>query len=131
VRAGRSERRLFDGLLFGIAVVSGLVIVFLWFISLHTVTHWNLHLLWAWPTHLIAAWALGRPTPPRWLHGYLAATAFASLGVAVAWFFLPQAMPAALLPLVLVLAARSAMRVFVREPGKKSKGPASRALVED
>ena len=107
VRAARTERRLFDGVLFGVAGVAGLLIVFLWFISLHTVTHGNLNLLWAWPTHLLIAWVLIRRRRPRWLRGYLSATALLTLVLALSSFFFPQEIPAAALPLLLLLAARS------------------------
>ena len=115
MRAARPERRLFDGLLFGVAGVAGLIIVFFWFISLHAVTHWNLSLLWAWPTHLIAAGALVRRSQARWLQSYLMATALVTLGVVLAWFFLPQELPAAALPLLLLLVARSAALAYVRK----------------
>lgn len=107
VRTPRTDRRLFDGLLFGASGVAGLLIVFLWFISLHTVTHENLNLFWAWPTHLLVAWVLIRRSRPRWLRGYLWTTASLTLALALSSFFLPQEIPAAALPLLLLLAARS------------------------
>ncbi len=116
VRAARTQRRLFDGLLFGVAGVAGMLIVFLWFISLHTVTHVNLNLLWAWPTHLVAAWVLLRHSRPRWLRGYLWSTASVTLVLALSSFFLPQEIPAAALPLLLLLAARSAALAYVQQP---------------
>ena len=112
VRATRIERRLFDGLLFGVTGGAGLLIVFLWFISLHTVTHWNLNLLWAWPSHLWVAWVLIRRRRPRRLRGYLWATALLTLALALSSFFLPQEIPAAALPLLLLLAARSAALAY-------------------
>ena len=115
MRAARPERRLFDGLLFGVAGVAGLIIVFFWFISLHAVTHWNMSLLWAWPTHLIAAGALVRRSQAAWLQSYLMATALVTLGVVLAWFFLPQELPAAALPFLLLLVARSAALAYVRK----------------
>ncbi|MFQ5571988.1 MAG: DUF4105 domain-containing protein, partial [Rhodothermales bacterium] len=123
VRAARTERRLFDGLLFGMIGGAGVVIVFLWFISLHTVTQWNYNLLWAWPFHLVAAPALMRRSQARWLRGYLLATALVVLGVVLGWFFWPQDLPAAVLPLVLLLAVRSAGLTFTRSM-KKERAPA-------
>ena len=119
MRAARTERRLFDGLLFGVAGVVGLIIVFFWFISLHAVTHWNISLFWAWPTHLVAAGALVRRSQAGWLRSYLMATALVTLGVALAWFFLPQELPAAALPLLLLLVARSAALAYVRKSVKR------------
>ena len=99
------------------------MIIFLWFISLHTVTHWNLNLLWAWPTHLAAAWVLIRRTRPRWLQGYLPVTGGAMLILALAWFFLPQEIPAAVLPLLLLLAARSLAPGYIRRQQTPSATP--------
>ncbi|HET6567484.1 MAG TPA: DUF4105 domain-containing protein, partial [Rhodothermales bacterium] len=55
VRRGGPSGRVFDGVLFGIVGLVGLLIAFMWFVTEHTVTAWNLNLLWAWPTHLVAA----------------------------------------------------------------------------
>ncbi len=111
-KTGRTERRLFDGLLFGITGIAGVVIVFLWFISLHTVTHVNLNLLWAWPTHLIVAGILIRRKRPSWLRGYLLATGGIALIFTVASFLLPQEIPAPVLPLLLLLAARCGALIY-------------------
>ena len=118
VRTARTERRLFDGLLFGVAGVAGLIIVFFWFVSLHTVTHWNINLLWAWPTHLVAAGALVRRSQAAWLRSYLMATALVTFGVVLGWFFLPQELPAAALPFLLLLVGRSAALAYVRKQKK-------------
>lgn len=118
VRAARTERRFFDGLLFGAAGVAGLIIVFLWFISLHKVTHGNYNLLWAWPTHVAAAVALVRRSQTPWLRRYLPAAALVTAGVLLAWLFLPQALPGAVLPFLLLLAVRSAALGYVRTQKK-------------
>jgi len=124
LHAARARRPWFDGFLFGFVGVAGLVIVFLWFISLHTVTQNNLNLLWAWPTHLIAAVILLRRARVRWLRSYLLATAYATLGLTMAWFFLPQEMPDAVLPLLLLLAVRSAVPAFASKRLPSSPAPA-------
>ena len=115
LRTARAERRLFDGLLFGVAGVAGLIIIFFWFISLHAVTDWNMNLLWAWPTHLVAAGALIRRSKAQWLRGYLLATALVTLGIVLAWLFLPQELPAAVLPLLLLLVARSTALAYGKD----------------
>ncbi|HEX8530001.1 MAG TPA: DUF4105 domain-containing protein, partial [Cytophagales bacterium] len=43
---------LFDGLVFGITGLIGLVLLLLWVFSLHTPTHWNQNLLWLMPLNL-------------------------------------------------------------------------------
>lgn len=43
----------FDGLIFGITGLVGLVLLLLWIFSLHTPTHWNQNLLWLMPLNLL------------------------------------------------------------------------------
>src|SRR5690606_20229754 len=52
--------RWFDATLFAIVGLAGLVMLLMWTVSLHAVTHQNWNLIWAWPTHMIAAIPLGR-----------------------------------------------------------------------
>ena len=119
IRTGPQHRRLLDGLLYGLAGLSGLIIIFLWFISLHVVTHGNFNVLWAWPTHLIVAGVLVRRAQPRWLPLYLAAAAVTALIVALGWMFWPQTLPAAVLPLTLLLAIRSSGLAFMQRTNKQ------------
>jgi hypothetical protein len=121
VRGKNPSRRLFDSLLFGAVGLAGLLIVFLWFISLHTVTQHNLNLLWAWPTHLLFAVALRRRWEPSWLWMYLAATALAALVVVLGWPFWPQALPAVVLPLALLVLVRSSWMVAARWSASRSR----------
>ena len=113
----RSGRRLADALLFGTSGLVGLLIAFMWFISEHYVTNFNWNLLWAWPTHLALAVALVRRQRGRWVRGYLAATAAVALVALVGWAFWPQPLHPALLPLVLLIALRSAWLALT--PGRR------------
>jgi hypothetical protein len=99
------QRRWFDAVLFGVAGVAGLLIVFLWGLSEHAVTKNNVDLLWAWPTHLIAAGLLLRRSRPAWLRGYLGAAALAAGLVVVTWMLWPYLHPA-VLPVLLLLVVR-------------------------
>ena len=105
-RAGRWG----DALLFGAAGFAGLVVFLLWTATAHRVTGPNLNVLWAWPTHLAAAVALGRGGAGRRWGLYLAAAAAVTTLVALAWTALPQALPAPLFPLAVLLAVRAAVR---------------------
>lgn len=100
--------RIFDGVLFGVTGLAGLLIVFLWFFSLHDITQGNLNILWAWPTHLAVAWCVARGRTHHWLHVYMSATAVFTLGFTLAMAFLPQVIPGALVPILLSLVLRSA-----------------------
>lgn len=131
-RSKNPSRRLFDSFLFGVVGLAGLLIVFLWFISLHTVTQHNLNLLWAWPTHVLLAIALRRQWEPSWLWMYLAATAFATLVVLIGWPFWAQALPAIVLPLTLLILMRSGWLAAARWPVLRSRfqaQPSSRSTL--
>ncbi len=102
--------RRFDAALFFAVGVAGLLLAFLWFVSLHHVTGPNLNVLWAWPVHAAAAFWLGRRALPRGLRLYLGAAALVTALVCVAWLWLPQQLPAALWPLAVLLAVRAGLR---------------------
>jgi len=104
----QSIQRWLDIPLFLFAGIVGLLITFLWFISLHEVTANNLNLLWALPTHLILLPMLYRRTASGRRAGiYLAASAFLCLAIAIGWFAWPQALHPAVLPILLLLFLRS------------------------
>ena len=107
-----------DALLLGLIGVVGLLLTFMWFASEHTVTNYNWNLiLWAWPTHLVAAVALAWGTRSRWLQRYLLLTVAVLVIALAGWFAWPQALPAALIPLLLLLAVRCAWQAFsLRRP---------------
>jgi len=114
VKARRGRRRFLDATFFGLLGIAGLVVVFLWFVSLHSVTDANLNLAWALPTHLIAAWAIARDKGLRWLGAYMALTV-AIIGVLLVGFpFWPQQLPSALIPLLLLIGVRAGSLVRVR-----------------
>lgn len=107
-RGAAVRRRWPDVLLFGLAGLLGLVMLLMWFATLHHVTAHNWNVLWAWPTHLAAAVVLARGRAPRGLRRYFAATAVVTLSGVLAWPLLPQALHPAVLPLMLLLALRAA-----------------------
>ncbi|HSM09584.1 MAG TPA: DUF4105 domain-containing protein [Gemmatimonadota bacterium] len=111
-RTGRRARPVADGLFFGALGAAGLAVTFLWFVSLHDVTDLNFNLAWALPTHLALAFVLARGRAEDGASGrragfYLAATAALAgmllLGIPL-W---PQELPAALVPLLLLIVARA------------------------
>ncbi|MCH7638097.1 MAG: DUF4105 domain-containing protein [Bacteroidetes bacterium] len=108
-----------DSLLFTITGIAGLILAMLWLGTEHAVTGPNLNLLWAWPAHLLAAWWLWKPSLPRWMRAYLGATAITALAVVLFWRILPQALPAPILPIVLLLVLRSSVRLYARKPASR------------
>jgi hypothetical protein len=95
----------FDGLLFFLTGLLGIVLIFMWFGTDHSMTKNNFNLLWAWPTHFIMAFFIN--SKKDWVRKYFKFTALALLLVLVSWMFLPQQMNNALLPVILLLVYRS------------------------
>ncbi len=106
LRTKRGVVRSLDVPLFTLVGTAGLLMVFLWFISLHDVTENNWHLLWAWPTHLVAAAALLRRRSSLWLQRYLLISSVLALVAAVGSPLWNQWFHPALYPLMLLLALR-------------------------
>jgi hypothetical protein len=96
---------LFDGIFFSVLGVVGLLLLFLWTATDHHAAAKNFNLLWALPTHLVAAIALVKK--PTWLRKYFLAVAILSALLLVFWFFLPQKMHYALIPIVMTIILRS------------------------
>ncbi len=97
-----------DGLLFFLTGTLGIILILMWTATDHSMTKDNYNLLWAWPTHIIISFFVGsnRPFAKR----YFLITCIGLSVLLLAWFFLPQQMNNALIPFVLTLIYRSAMR---------------------
>jgi hypothetical protein len=108
LRAGRRGQAWFDFPFFGLLGVAGLLVVFLWFVSLHPVTKRNVNLLWALPTNLVVAWAVTRSGRSGWVGPLLWGTAIASLLFVLGWPLWTQEVPLATLPLAAAIAIRAA-----------------------
>ena len=102
----RAER-IFDTVFWLLIGVAGLIITFLWFFTEHQATKNNLNFFWALPTHLFFFWKY-RPTTFRKV--YFGITAFLAVLVLVLWNFLPQELPVAALPLVVLVAVKGYRR---------------------
>jgi len=96
-----------DGLLFFCIGLLGFILLFMWFNTDHSMTKDNYNLLWAWPTHLVAAFII--KSRKKAVRVYWLITALLMILVLAAWYFLPQSMNPALIPVVLLLLYRSAM----------------------
>jgi Domain of unknown function (DUF4105) len=100
----------FDGLFFFLTGLLGIILILMWFATDHSMTKQNFNLLWAWPTHIVAAFFIN--SKKAWVKKYFTFTAIALVIVLLAWFFLPQQLNNSLIPLVLLLIFRSAVKVF-------------------
>lgn len=97
----------FDGLLFGSAGLLGILITFLWFGTDHTVTGSNYNLLWAVPFHFPLMFIVFRKKWPVIIRKYFFVTSVILLLIVVFWRILPQELPVAMLPLILLMIIRS------------------------
>ncbi len=102
----------FDTLLFGVTGFFGLLIAFLWLVSEHNVTNSNMNLLWAWPTHLWVIWLFDRNSASALL--YMRVSCVVLLCVLAGWMFWGQLLNSWLIPWVLALFSRSAVRAMNR-----------------
>jgi uncharacterized membrane-anchored protein len=100
----------FDGLLFFLTGTLGIILILMHTATDHSMTKDNFNLLWAWPTHAIAAFFIY--SKKTWVKKYFAFTAIVLVLVLLAWFFLPQQLNTALIPLVLLIIYRSAKKAL-------------------
>ncbi len=100
----------FDGLFFFLTGVLGIILIFMWFGTDHSMTKNNFNLIWAWPTHTLIAFFV--TSKKRWVQKYFKFTAVTLLAVLISWVVLPQQMNNALIPIVLLLIYRSVKKVF-------------------
>ena len=97
-----------DVSLFFLTGLLGIILIFMWVATDHSMTKNNYNLLWAWPTHIILPFFI-RSNKNSVKRYFL----FSSLVLGIlllTWFFLPQQMNNALLPFVLLLLYRSVTR---------------------
>lgn len=97
--------RIFDFIWFFILGLAGLLLLFMWFGTDHTVCRDNLNLLWALPTHIVAAVFVR--SEKKWVKWYFRIVMWLSIVLALTWFILPQQMNNALLPVLFLIILRS------------------------
>ncbi len=103
----------FDGFLFFICGLLGVLLIFMWFGTDHVMCKNNFNLLWAWPTNVVAAFYIH--SKKKIAKNYFIAYAVFNLLLLVAWFFLPQHMNPALIPIILILIFRSFISVSAKK----------------
>jgi hypothetical protein len=100
----------FDGLLFFCTGLLGIILIFMWFGTDHSMTKNNFNLLWAWPTHFIISFFAN--SKKRWVKKYFGFTSVALAIVLLAWFFLPQHLNTSLIPVTLLLLYRGTSKAL-------------------
>ena len=98
----------FDSLFFLLLGLLGVLLTTLWIIRIDTVCRNNWNLLWALPTHLPMAFFLW--TKKNWVKKYFRWVAILTLLLAICWFFLPQQLNTAILPILGVILVRAYFR---------------------
>jgi hypothetical protein len=78
----------------------------MWTGTNHAMCRYNFNLLWALPSHAVFAFLIS--SKQVWVRHYFGATALLGAFLLLGWFFLPQQMNPAFIPLVVLLMFRSA-----------------------
>ncbi len=100
----RRAGTILDFILFFVTGLLGVLLVFMWTATDHADCKNNFNLLWALPTHLIASFFI--LSKKKWVKKYWRYTAILHTAILLLWFFLPQQLNNALIPIVALLAWR-------------------------
>lgn len=106
-----------DFFLWLIPALLGFVLVLLMLFSDHHVVKDNWNVLWANPVHIVFVWGLLRKNSPRWVKKYFRAYGFFLILFLLFMGLLPQDIPSAVIPYVLILfiSSQRIQRVFVKK----------------
>jgi hypothetical protein len=99
---------IFDSLFFLCLGIFGLMIVTLWAIRVDTVCRNNFNVLWALPTHFFVAFVVYLKR--KWLQQYFRIVFVLTVLFTLCWFFIPQQINVAVLPLLGIVLIRSYFR---------------------
>lgn len=100
----------FDGFLFFITGLLGILILFMWFGTDHIMCRDNLNILWAWPTNVIAAFYIH--SKKSWAKKYFLLYAVFNILLIIFWKTIPQHFNAALIPIIAILIFRSLISLY-------------------
>ena len=103
-KSAKKINKVMDVLLFLLTGLLGCFLVFMWFGTDHKACAANYNLLWALPTNLIAAFFIWKNQGR--LQKYFTITAAVYATILVCWFWLPQQLNIALIPIVVLLLQR-------------------------
>ncbi|MGG9971397.1 DUF4105 domain-containing protein [Ferruginibacter sp. SUN002] len=101
----------FDGLFFFLTGAIGIILLLMWFATNHAMCKNNFNLLWALPSHAVMSFFIA--SNRSWVKKYFAFTAILLALTLLSWFFLPQQMNNAFLPIIFLLTYRS-YRIYAK-----------------
>jgi hypothetical protein len=87
---------IFDFIFFFALGLAGILLLFMWFGTDHKVCQNNYNLLWALPSNVVMAFFVH--SKKQWVKKYFTIVFWLSLLLVLTWFFLPQRLNNALLP---------------------------------
>jgi hypothetical protein len=111
--------RLFDILLFGVTGLTGVLLCFMWWGTDHVACSNNYNLLWALPFNLIAVPFIGKGF--NWIKVYCFIVATIEGVLLLFWYWLPQQLNIAVVPVVLLLFMRS-LQIARAKCGERKQG---------
>ena len=111
--------KLLDSVLFSIAGIAGCVLFFISCLSIHPSVFPNWSLVWLHPLHLVGAVLITVKKFQKAANCYHFINFVALTFLLVGWYFLPQHMNRAFIPLILILWTRSAFTVYRSKKGKE------------
>ena len=99
-----------DALLFFLFGLTGFILIYLWSFSDQLNYRNNFNFLWGIPTHLIVSFLMFKNR--AFIRNYLKATSILYALLLLVWFYLPQQLNYSLIPLIILLMVRCAVRGF-------------------
>jgi hypothetical protein len=99
-------QRSLDAILYTIMGLVGWLIMFLWFVTDHTTTQYNLDAAWALPFYIPLGWFVLQSNMANWLKVFFKVAAIINIILLVGWFVLPQDLNAVYIPIIALLAWR-------------------------
>lgn len=103
----------FDGIFFFLTGALGIVLIFMWTGTDHSMTKNNYNLFWAWPTNILAAFFVN--SHKKWVTAYFGLNLAGLIIVLASWFFLPQQLNNSLILIVLLMTYRSGLKYFTQK----------------
>ncbi|MBK9335080.1 MAG: DUF4105 domain-containing protein [Lewinellaceae bacterium] len=110
--ANPRAERIFDTVFWFVLGFAGLVLFLLWAATDHSTTKFNWNILWAMPTHLLFFW---RNKRTEWTENYFMVSGSMALLVLIFWGFLPQDLPEAALPIVILIVLKAFFHRYRRD----------------